>query len=417
VASHYDIFTAIALITALSSTVKADAVTQWNEIATRITTPPKSNLAPPFQSRIYAMTHAAIHDALNAIDRRHEPYALFSGSDAGASPEAAVATAAYNVLLHEVPTQQATLDVEYQAALSLIADGDTKTRGVLIGQAAAAAIIALRTNDGSTTPTSYSPGTEPGDWRPTPPAFLPALLPGWGHVTPFTLREGSQFRPEPSDYFDLTSEAYIRDYDEVKSIGMAGSVTRTAEQSEIARFWYEASPPGWNRIARNLAAGQGLDLWSNARLFGLVNFAVADAYIPSFDAKYFYNFWRPVTAIRAADTDGNPNTIADLGWSSFLITPPIPDNSSGHAVAGAAVATVFAQFFDTDTIPFTTTSGPPFVGITRSFDSFSQAAQENADSRVYAGIHFRAAARDGLRQGKEVGRFVSQHSLKPLKKP
>ncbi len=408
------ILTALVLITAWSSVAKADAVTHWNEIATRITTPPNLNLAPPIQSRIYAMTHAAIHDALNAIDRRNESYALTSGLAAGASPEAAVATAAYNVLLHEVATQQGTLDDEYRAALALIADGDAKTRGVLIGQAAAAAIIALRANDGSTTLTPYTPGNEPGDWRPTPPGFLPALLPGWGHVSPFTLREGSQFRPEPSDYFDVTSEAYTHDYDEVKSVGRAGSVTRTAEQSEIARFWYEASPPGWNRIARNLAADQGLDLWSNARLFALVNFAVADAYISSFDAKYFYKFWRPVTAIRAGDTDGNPNTIADEGWSSFLTTPPIPDNSSGHAVAGAAVATVFAQFFNTDNIPFTTTSGPPFVGITRSFDSFSQAAQENADSRVYAGIHFRGATRDGLRQGKQVGRFVYDHCLRPF---
>lgn len=410
------VMTALVLITTLASTAKADAVTHWNEIATRITTAPFPNLAPPYQSRIYAMTHAAIHDALNAIDRRYEPYALFTRLDAGASPEAAVATAAYYVLFNEVKDQLAitTLNTEYQAALAVIPEGDAKTKGVLIGQAAAAAIVASRTNDGSSMLTPYTPGTDPGKWRPTPPAFAPALLPGWGNVVPFTLREGSQFRPEPSDYFDLTSEAYTRDYHEVKSIGVQGSITRTAEQSEIARFWYEASPPGWNRIARNVAADQSMDLWSNARLFGLVNFAVADAYISSFDAKFFYNFWRPVTAIRAGDTDGNPNTIADLGWSSFLITPPIPDNSSGHAVAGAAAATVLAQFFDTDNIPFTSTSGPPFAFITRSFDSFSQAAQENADSRVYAGIHFRSATVDGLRQGKQVGRFVFDHSLKPV---
>jgi len=399
----------------VSSAARADAVTHWNEIATTVTIPSAANLAPPYQSRIFAMTHAAIHDALNAIDRRYKPYALSGRPDRGASPEAAVATAAYGVLVHEIPTQKAILDAEYQAALASIADGEAKTRGVVIGQAAAALILALRSDDGSTAQVPYTPGTEPGDWRPTPPGFLPALAPGWGDVTPFALRIGSQFRPDPSPYFDLTSAAYTCDYNEIKSIGKADGSTRTAEQSEIARFWYESSTIGWNRIARNLAAEQGLDLWSNARLFGLVNLGLADGYISTYEAKYFYNFWRPVTAIRAGDLDGNPRTIADPEWTSFLVTPPIPDNSSGHSVAGAGVAHVLARFFDNDNICFTTTSGAPFPGITRSFTSFSQAAQENADSRVYAGIHFRSACRDGLKQGTKVGRYIFNHFLKPVR--
>ena len=405
----------LVFVTTVSSTAKADAVTHWNEIATRITTPPVTNLASPYQSRIYAMTHAAIHDALNAIDCRYSPYALSGQRDPAASPEAAVAAAAYRVLVHEIPAQQATLDAEYQAALSSILDGEAKSRGVVIGEAAAAAIIVLRSDDGSTDQVPYTPGTEPGDWQRTPPEFLPALAPGWGYVIPFALRTGSQFRPAPSAYFNLTSGAYSRDYDEVKSIGQAGSTTRTDEQSEIARFWYESSPPGWNHIVRNVVAVQGLDLWSNARLFGLVNLALADGYISSFEAKYTYNFWRPVTAIRAGDTDGNPRTIADPDWTPFLVTPRMPDNSSGHSVAGAAVAEVLTRFFGNDNIHFTNTSGPPFPGITRSFSSFSQAAQENADSRVYAGIHFRSATRDGLRQGAKIGRYVSNHFLKPVR--
>jgi hypothetical protein len=406
--------TVFVLITIFQVTANADAVTHWNEVATKVTTPPVFTLAPPYQSRIYAMTHVAIHDALNAIDRRYEPYAYSPEPDLSASADAAVATAAYQVLLHEVPGQQTILDAEYQAALASIPDGEAKTKGVLIGQEAASAIVALRTGDGSTAPMPYTPGTDPGVWRPTAPAFLSALAPGWGYVTPFALQSGSQYRPDASDYFDLTSEAYTRDYNEVKSIGVVGSLIRTADQSEIARFWYENSPPGWNRIARNLATNQALDLWSNARLFGLVNFALADGYISTFEAKYFYNFWRPITAIRLGDTDGNPNTIADAAWTSFLVTPPIPDNSSGHAVAGAAVAKVFEKFFDNDNVSFNSTSGPPFAGITRSFTSFSQAAQENADSRVYAGIHFRSATVDGLRQGDKVGRFVWNHYLKPV---
>jgi hypothetical protein len=361
------------------------------------------------------MTHAAIHDALNAIDRRYQPYALFSPTDIVASPDAAVAAAAYGVLVHEMPSQQVTLDAEFQAALSSIPDGDAKTRGVLIGEAAAATIIALRSNDGSTSLVTYTPGTELGAWQPTPPGFFPALAPHWGNVTPFALSSGSQFRPPPSAYFNLSSGAYTHDFYEVRSIGQAGSTTRTAEQSEIARFWYESSSPGWNRIARNVSGDQGLDLWANARLFALLNFALADGYVSSYDAKYFYNFWRPVTAIRAGDLDGNPHTIGDPTWSSFLITPPIPDNSSGHSIAGAAVAEVLARFFGNDHIAFTTTSGLPFAGITRSFSNFSDAAQENADSRVYAGIHFRSACEDGLHQGEKVGKYVFANLLAPVR--
>jgi hypothetical protein len=400
---------------AFANTARADAVIDWNVIATTNATAAGKNAI--LQSRIYAMTHAAIHDALNAIDRRYKPYALDMDGNPDASPAAAVAAAAHDVLLHELPTRQSVLDAAYAASLSAIPDGAAKTDGIAIGQQAAAAIIALRSLDGSSTIVPYTPGTGPGVWQPTPPAFLPALLPGWGGVTPFTLRSGSQFRPDPPELFDLTSQQYTRDFNEVKSIGDVNSSTRTAEQSQIAMFWYEGSPNGWNRIARNVSAQQSLDLWQNARLFGLINFAMADGFIAGFDAKYAYNFWRPVTAIRAGDTDGNDQTLVDPTWSSFLVAPNIPDYPSTHSVLGAAAAEVFARFFDEDDeITFTTTSGNPFPGITRSFTSFSQAAQENADSRVYAGIHFRTTCTDGLRQGKKVGRFAFKHYLKPIKK-
>jgi hypothetical protein len=177
-------------------------------------------------------------------------------------------------------------------------------------------------------------------------------------------------------------------------------------------FWYEGSPTAWNRIARTVAGQRTLDLWDSARLFGLLNFAMADGFIAGFDAKYAYNFWRPVTAIRAGDTDDNPRTVADAGWTPFLDTPSSPDYPSTHSVLGAAAAEVLARFFGTDSIPFTTTSGAPFPGFTRSYTSFSQAAQENADSRVYAGIHYRIATVDGLKMGRKVGRHVVRHSLR-----
>jgi VCPO second helical-bundle domain len=406
-------FAAILSLALAGAPARADVVTDWNVIA--ITAIPTGGLNfPAIQGlRILAMTHAAIHDALNAIDRRYKPYDMDRLAEPGASPEAAVAAAAHDVLVAQIPAQQATLDAAYASSLAGIPDGAAKTRGIAIGQAAAATILALRSADRSNAPMAYTPGTGPGAWLPTPPALLPAALPGWGQVTPFALSSGAQFRPARPAFFDLTSAEYTADYDEVKSIGDAGSATRAAEQSEIARFWYEGSPFGWNRIARNVLAQQSLDQWERARLFALLNFAMADGFIAGFEAKYFYNFWRPVTAIRAGGTDDNPDTIADPAWSSFLVTPNIPDYPSTHSVLGAAAADVLARFFGADSIDFTTTSGAPFPGITRSFTGFSQAARENADSRVFAGIHFRTACQDGLTQGAQVGRYAFEHTLQP----
>jgi hypothetical protein len=399
-----------------SQSAQADMVTDWNVIATTAAAAPIKNGIR--QTRIYAMVHAAVHDALNAIERRYHPYVLDVQVDSDASPDAAVATAAHDVLVHELPvSQHPFLDAQYANSLIGIPDGLAKVAGIAVGQAAAMAIIDLRTSDGADASVSYTPGSGPGEWIPTPPAFLSALEPGWGDVTPFTLRSSAQFRLDPPAYFDLTSEEYTADYKEVKSIGDVNSPLRPAEQSEIAKFWYEPSAQGWNRIARFVSSKdpEGLDLWENARLFGLVNFAMADAYIAHSDSKYLYHRWRPVTAIRAGDTDGNPATVADPAWTSFLVTPNFPDYPSGHSTAGAAAAIVLARFFGDDQIPSTSTSSAPFPGITRSFTSFSQAAQENANSRVFAGIHFRTACRDGVRLGKQVGRFVFNHSLKRVK--
>jgi hypothetical protein len=401
---------------------QADTVTDWNGIATtaaRIQGP-----SPVPQTRTYAMVHAAVHDALNAIDRRYQPYAYapLTQELLNASPDAAVATAAYDVLVHVLPlplppATKRFLDDAYDQSLSRIPFGAAKDDGIAIGKAAAAAIIALRSSDGfnPSEPPPYTPGSGPGVWIPTPPGFSPAAITWWGNVPPFCLRSGAQFRLDRPEFFDLSSKEYAANYNEVKEIGERDNSSRSPDQSDTAQFWYEASAQGWNRIARSVSADHPLlDLWENARLFGLVNFALADGYIAHFDTKYFYNFWRPVTAIQAGDTDGNDATVADTGWTSFLTTPNIPDYPSGHSTVGAAVAFVLAGFFGQDEVPFTTTSGAPFPGITRSFASFSQAALENADSRVFAGIHFRTSCRDGVRLGERVGRFVLNHSLKPV---
>ncbi len=199
----------------------------------------------------------------------------------------------------------------------------------------------------------------------------------------------------------------------MKEIGSQNSASRTADQSSIARFWYEGSPQGWNRIAIVVSDSENLDLWERARLLALVNLAMADGFIGGFETKYHYNFWRPVTAIRLGDTDGNDETIADATWSTYLNTPPIPDYTSTHSVLGGAAAEVLREYFQGD-VAFTTTSGVPFAGITRSFTSFSQAAAENGESRIYAGIHFRSAVEVGIDQGKKIGHFVFTHALQPL---
>jgi len=413
-----------------------DAVSNWNLIALQAAGTAGQGVI--VQSRTLAIVQVAVHDALNAIDPRYERYVFKGQGHAGASVDAAIAAAARNALVGAIavgalpfpqfgtPALQAVavaqVDAAYAAMLAGIPDGLSKSDGIAAGTAAAAAIVALRSTDHATTFVSYTPGTRPGDWQPTPnpvpfdpPAaadHLPAALPGWGHVTPFVLRHSDQFEPKGPPR--LSGKRYARDYNEMKAIGEKNSTTRSGEQSRIARFWYEGATAGWNRIARNIANARHLDAWDEARLLAIMDLAQADGAIASFETKYTFNFWRPVTAIRAGDMDENDDTIADPGWESFLNTPMIPDYTSTHAVLGAAAAEVFRRFFRDDDVPFTTTSGAPFAGITRSFSSFSEAARENGESRIYAGIHFRAAVNDGIKQGKKIAAFAFTHVLRPL---
>jgi hypothetical protein len=313
-------------------------------------------------------------------------------------------------------------DSAYASALGAIPDGAAKTRGIAVGHAAAQAILTLRIGDGATAFVPYSAGTSPGDWQPTPnpvpfdpPAAgdrLPASVPWWGDIPTFGLRTSDQFQTDGPPA--LTSDRYTRDFNEVKAIGVKLSAVRTVDQTLIARFWYEGSPSGWSRIARVVAEAHALDAWERARLLALVNLAMADGFIAGWKDKYTFNFWRPVTAIRAGDTDGNDGTIPDPGWDSLLNSPALPDYPSTHSILGGAASEVLRRFFHHDDIAFTTTSGAPFGGITRSYTSFSQAAVENGNSRIYAGIHFRSAVEDGIAQGRRIGRFVFTHALKPL---
>jgi hypothetical protein len=429
---------AIALLVGSTTMYAAvDPVGDWNTIAVKASLTAGENAT--VQSRTLAIVHVAIHDALNSIDSRYERYAFTGDVQSGASVDAAIAAAARDALVGAIvvsttpfppqfgtPAGQALavaqVNTAYATALAAIPDGTAKTAGITLGQAAAAAILTLRSTDHATDVVPYTPGTQPGNWQPTPnpvpfdppaPADrLPAALPGWGRITPFVLPRSTQFEPKGPP--QLSGERYASDYNEVKAIGEKNSAIRTAEQSSIARFWYENSAAGWSRIAIVVSHSRGLNQWDTARLLALVTVAMADGYIAGFETKYDFNFWRPVTAIRAGDTDGNDATDADPNWSTFLNSPNLPDYTSTHSVAGGASSEVLRRFFEGDDVPFTTTSGAPFAGITRSYSSFSQAAAENGDSRVYAGIHFRSAVEDGIKEGKKIGHFVFTHALRPL---
>jgi hypothetical protein len=385
---------------------------------------------------MYAMMHAAVHDAVNAIDRRSRAYAFHGSAVPWASPAAAVAAAARDVLVSAIgqipaPFPQvcrdagvASVTAAYQVELAAIADGAPKTQGIAIGQAAAAAIIALRAADGSDTPLldfDFPQGTAPGEYRFTPGVSF-AFAPGWGAVAPFVLTHAAQFHANPPHR--VQGHKYALDFAEVKALGGDGITTpsgRTPEQTQIGLFWIESSPLAWNRLTRAISAGRGLDLWENARLFGLLNLSLADGYIASWNSKYHYRFWRPVTAIHNADTDGNPSTVADPTWAPLQFTYPMPDHDSAHSVQGGAAAETLRQFFGTDDVAFSACSLTLPAGqrctdaapVLRSYTNFSQAAEENALSRILIGIHFRRAVEEGTEHGRKIAKLAANVLLRP----
>ena len=381
---------------------RGNAVTHWNAVATDAFTPSQGT-NPMAQSRTFAILQAAIHDALNSIDRRFEAYTPGLAEAPGASTEAAVATAAREVLVALLPDRAAFVEAEYSRALAGVQEGPARDSGIATGRKAAAATLTRRQGDGfeEAARPAYVPRPGPGEYQFTPP-FDFAAQPRWGQMKPFVieLREHAIAGP-----LALSSAQYARDLEQVKAIGSLESTRRTGEQSEIARFWYEDSPLGWNRIANTAIRQHGLDPWAAARVLALVNFAMADGFIAGFEAKYRFRFWRPVTAIHAATTDGNARTQADQTWQPLLVTPPVPDYPSTHTVLGWAAAQVLIELLG-DQVRFGADS-LTLPGVIRQFDRFSTAAEENGLSRLYAGIHFPHAVKDGRRQGRSIGRAVA----------
>jgi hypothetical protein len=422
-------------------TVGGEMVLRWNEAATYVVLQTQGAIPnppiPPFiESRFYAMVNIAMHDALNNIVPKYKTYALKNARDKDADPDAAVAKAAHDVIasffgklnppanVTPQPVQDYINSLLLQS-LDGIENNKAKTKGTTLGALAAEAILQKRNNDGiANVMFPVTEGTQPGQYRfyfpfTVPPFPIPSPpfqgfydSPGWGDITTFGLTSNTQFAvPAP---YAVTSMEYATDYTEIKRLGCAtctGTNGRTQEQEDIAKFWVENSPYGWNKIARTIVAQKNIDAWKVARLFALLQISEADAYIASLKAKMTHFFWRPVTAIHEGDNDSNPNTIVDPDWEVLVFpTPPVADHPSAHATAGGAAAELMKQFFAKDDFSFSMES-TSLTNHTRFFSSLSQAALENSLSRIYVGYHFRKACMDGETLGRSIGGWAAAHLL------
>jgi hypothetical protein len=408
------LFPFFILVCALLSCMEladADAVSDWNAIS--IQAAATAGRTPPVVLLDLAMVHTAIHDAVQAYEGRFEHYCTDIPS-ANGSPVAATAKAAHDVLVSRFPSQESALDTTYSTYLAAngLLENDL---GVEVGQLAAACIITLRANDGSFPPNQdpFLGGTDPGVWRPTPPAFEPGHFPWLGAVTPFALESTDFCHPGPPPA--LSSGRYSQEYNEVKALGSKTSTERTDEQTDMANFWSDNASQIWGRLLRGLAEANLDNLGDSARMFALTYLSNADAAICAWDSKYYYVFWRPVTAIQEGDNDGNPNTIGDPTWLPLLKTPPYPDYTSGANNLSGSTTRTLHRFFHTNHMEFKLTSNfAPTIDKERDYSKFSDAADEVVEVRILQGIHFRSADKVARKQGKKVADYVFENYLRPI---
>jgi len=401
-------------LTTIADNYSNAVILQWNEAAT-IAATRGGTLPPMSESRIYAMVNVAVHDALNNIVKKYATYALTTTPDVSTNPDAAVAQAAHDVIVALLPPQQVYADSLLTVTLAAIPAGPAKDQGNALGKASAQAMLGKRGGDGaSTAQYPVVDGIIPGQYQSTPPfAAGFTSLPGWGKVTPWALTSAAQFRPVPP--YAVNSQQYTDDFTDVKALGCPTCPARSADQTQLGVFWLENIPSSWNRIARILIGQKGLKGWETARVLALLHMAEADANIGVFDAKFFYNYWRPITAVRLGDTDGNGGTAGDAGWNILAPpTPPVPDYPSNHAGDGGAAAELLKNYFGKDEWSFTVKS-TTLPDVTRSFTSLSQAATEVALSRIYVGFHFKNAVVAGEDMGRKIGKYVLENSLLPVK--
>lgn len=386
-------------------------VITWNSVALQAIANDK--LSPPVASRDLAIIQASVYDAVNSVVPTGAPYLVQLHAKPNANVDAAAIGAAYQALKSLIPDQTALFNKAFATSIAALPPFQSTTDGVQLGAQVAVYEVANRANDGSNAVVPYTPNVQPGFWRPTPPAFAPALLPQWPNVTPFVLKHGNQFQPGPPPA--LSSAEYVSNVKQVEAIGSNTSAIRTPDQTQIAKFWADGAgtytPPGhWNAIAGQIAAGRHDSTVTDARIFGVLDLALADAGIAAWSAKYAYNLWRPITAIRQADPTQSPGLTPDPTWTPQLTTPNFPSYVSGHSTFSAAASTVLGAYFGKH-VPFTTTS-ESLPGVTRSFSSFKAAAEEAGASRIYGGIHFPIDNTNGLTLGHDIGLYTVLHAMR-----
>jgi hypothetical protein len=387
-------FATLLAIALLTTAARGDVIMDWNAKADAIGIDKQLPNAP--NARGQAMLHVAMFEAVNAIDRRYAPYRLKLTADSTSSREAAAAAAAHGILLSLYPDLKPDLDATLATSLSGIADQDAKAKGIELGKQAAAGILALRVNDGSNVPESYRPVTAPGVYVPT---AVPIESASSG-ITPFAMQTGAQFRPAPPPA--LTSEVWTRDLNEIREMGSIASTRRTAEQTTMARFWFFTGPRTYNPIVRQVASARKMDLVDCARLYALTSMAGIDAFIAVFDAKYTYNLWRPVTAIRNADLTSNPATPREASWQPLGTTPMHPEYPCAHCIVAAAISTVLQSVAGNETGEVTLVS-PTAPGVTRKWSRLQDYSDEVSNARIYAGFHYRFSTEVGKEMGRKIG--------------
>lgn len=392
-----------------------DEVLRWNKTTLDLIRLEK--LSPPIATRALAMVHSAAFDAVNSVHRTHTPYLVAYRVPKITNANAAAAAAAYRVLRELFPAREEWLVTRWKETVRDLPWRPSTWIGIRLGRSVAEDILESRSGD-NLSPAPATPAPEPamGVWQPTPPAFAPFLIGGWGTAKPWAIEYGSQFRPGGPT--SLTSFQYFLEVFETQRLGEKNSTARTPEQTEIARFWADgpgtATPPGhWNEIAQTLSREKGLTVVENARLFALLNLAAADTAIAAWDAKWHFHLWRPITAIRNADEDNNVWTFAEKDWEPLLPTPNHGSYVSGHSSFSGAASQLLSRYFATDNLSVTVHS-ETLPEVTRSFSSLSAVAQEAGQSRIYGGIHFPFDHRDGIRLGNQVADFVYANVLLPI---
>src|SRR5262245_8263456 len=396
----------LMILTALSGPVSADVITDWNEKAVAFIT--KQRLLPPQAERVIASVHLAMFDAVNSIEPRYRPYRLAAIATKDTSPEAAAAVAAGKVLAGLHPNESEELNSQLAAYLAAIPEGAAKSNGIKVGEEVAAKIVVERKADGASAPDAYRPKTRPGVYVPTP--ITASSM--WPSVKPFAMQSPSQFRPQPP--IPLKGKEWATDYNEIKAVGGKASSKRTGRQTEDAQFWLITGPVSYYPIARQLVAARGMNVLESARFMALTSAAVADSYIAVFDAKYHYDFWRPITAIRNGDIDDNAATELDPTWQPIDNTPMHPEYPCAHCISSAAMATVIETVLGSPDIPEVSMTSPTAPGVTHRWSNVWAYADEVALARIYAGFHYRFSTRVGQDMGRKIGRHVMQNLIQPI---